>query len=119
GPNGATSLYVREARVDELPEFRLLARGGQYLITSPGNDRPLIGQIDGYSEANALKAVQRLEHMARWTLAARLTNPESSIRPGEVELTILQGDKELKGPEIRLEYRFEKGRGSIRSSRSS
>jgi hypothetical protein len=89
GPNGASSLYVREARAGELPEFRLLAQGGQYLITSPGNDRPLVGQIDGDSEANALKAVRRLEHMARWTLAARLANPESSIRPGEIEMTIL------------------------------
>src|SRR5262249_51497021 len=72
GPNGTPSLYVREAKAGELPEFRLLAQGGRYLITSPGNDRPLVGQIDGYSEANALKAVRRLEHMARWTLTARL-----------------------------------------------
>ena len=110
GPNGAASLYVREAKASEPSGFRLLAQAGQYLITSPGNDRPLVGQIDGYSEANALKAVRRLEHMARWTLAARLTNPESSIWPGEVEMTILQGDQEVAGPEIRLEYRYEGGK---------
>ena len=110
GLNGASSLYVREANAGELPEFRLLAQDGQYLITSPGNDRPLVGQIDGYSEANALKAVRRLEHMARWALTARLANPGSSIRPGEVEMTILQGDQELVDPEIRLEYRYEGGK---------
>jgi hypothetical protein len=110
GANGAASLYVRAAKAGELPDFRLLAQGGQYLITSPGNDRPLVGQIDGYSEANALKAVQRLEHMARWMLAARLTNPDSTIRPGEIEMAILQGDQELVGPEIRLEYRYEGGK---------
>jgi hypothetical protein len=109
GPNGAASPYVRRARAGEPPRFRLFARRGQYLIMRPDDDRPLVGAIDGYSEADALTVVRQLDHIARWTLAAELNNPESSIRPGDVEMAILQGDEELAAPEIRLEYRYEDG----------
>jgi hypothetical protein len=98
------SLYVREAGAGESPDYRLLAREGQYLIAKPGDDRPLVEPIDGYSRANAGKAVEHLEHIACWTAAARLENPTSGIDSAEVELTILQGGKPLEGTALRLEY---------------
>jgi hypothetical protein len=35
GPDGTASVYVREAKIGELPEYRLIARGDQYLLTRP------------------------------------------------------------------------------------
>ena len=105
GPAGKGSLYIREARPGESPEFRLRATNGQYIIAGPANDRPLVDQIDGFTETTARKAVERLEHMARWTLTSRFNNPESTIKGEDVELEILQGSTPLTGSEIRLEYK--------------
>ena len=48
--------------------------------------------------------------MARWTQTARLSNPASTIQPGDVKLTILVDGKEVSGREIRLEYRLKDGK---------
>ena len=100
------------ARVEDvLPATsRLIARDGQFVITRPGEDRPLVAQIDGLNEEGAKRAVERLEHMARWTQTARLSNPASSILPGDVKLTVLVEGKEVSGREIRLEYQFKNGK---------
>lgn len=109
GPGGGPSLYVREARPDEAAEFRLIVRGGQYLIARSADDRPIVGQLDGLTEANARKAVGRLEHVARWTIAARLRNPASTIRPEELDVAVVRDGKEHPGPEIRLDYERKDG----------
>ncbi|HEX8202532.1 MAG TPA: hypothetical protein VF590_18790, partial [Isosphaeraceae bacterium] len=71
----APSLYVREVGPGAPARFRLRAEGGGYAITSPENDRPLVARIEGQSPATARMAVQRLEHLAKWTLASELQNP--------------------------------------------
>ena len=48
--------------------------------------------------------------MARWTQTARLSNPASTIQPGDVKLTILVDGKEVSGREIRLEYQLKDGK---------
>src|SRR5262249_5098623 len=70
----------------------------------PHDDRPLIGQIDGYTEASARQAVERLEHIERWKTTAELNNPVSSIRADELQVEICLNGKPLTGSEIRLEY---------------
>lgn len=110
GPGGKPSMFVREVAGDEKPEFRLLARDGQFLIVKPGDDRPLVGQVDGHDDAGARLAVGRLEHIARWTQTARLSNPASSIKPGDVKVSILVDGEDVAGREIRLEYRLKDGR---------
>ena len=109
-PEGKPSLFIRAAADGDKPEFRLVARDGQFVITRPNDDRPLVAQIDGLNEAGARLAVKRLEHMARWTQTARLSNPASSIQPGDVKLTILADGKEVSGREIRLEYQVKDGK---------
>jgi hypothetical protein len=113
-PGGKGSLYVREAVPPETPEFRLIASKGQYVIAGPQaqGDRPLVGQLDGFSEATAQKAIERLEHIARWTLTSRFNNPDTSIQPEEVELQILQGDALLTGRDIRLQYKQAGGKST-------
>jgi pimeloyl-ACP methyl ester carboxylesterase len=114
GPEQKPSLYVREVEKTENVEFRLLARDGEYLITRPADDRPLVAQIKDYTPQNAFTVVQRLEHIARWTAIAELASPASSrIQPGAVQIQIyrdgaeIEKDSEIKDAQIRLEYQYE------------
>jgi Caspase domain len=111
-PDGKPSLFIRVAAPDENPEFRLIAQNNQFVITKPTDDRPLVAQIDGPNEAGARLAVQRLEHIARWTQTARLSNPGTTILPEDVKLTILVDGKEVSGREVRLEYQIKDGKAT-------
>jgi hypothetical protein len=111
-PDGRSSLFIRVATGEENPEFRLIARDGQFVITKPTDDRPLVAQIDGLNEPGARLAVQRLEHIARWTQTARLSNPASTIQPEDVKLTILVDGKAVSGREVRLEYQIKDGKAT-------
>ena len=82
----------------------MIARDEQYLIAKPDDDRPLVGQVDGYTDASARQAVERLEHIERWKTTAELDNPATSIGPDELQVEILQDGKPLTGSEHRLEY---------------
>lgn len=105
------SLYIREVSNSEQAEFKLLARNQQYLITRPADDRPLVAQIQGYTTATALQAIQRLEHLARWTNIAELSSPATSrIQPDAVRMIIEREGGELQDSQIRLEYRQENGK---------
>jgi hypothetical protein len=109
-PEATPSLFIREASKGEMPELRIVARDGQFVITRPNDERPLVGQIDGLNAAGAKRVVSRVEHIARWTQTAQLGNPASTIRPDDVKLTILVDGKEVSGSEIRLEYRLQNGK---------
>ena len=109
-PEGSPSLFVREVSKDETPEFRIVARDGQFAITRANDDRPLVGQIDGLDPAGARQVVARLEHIARWTQTAQLNNPASTIRPNDIKLSILIDGKEVSGRELRLEYQHKGGK---------
>ena len=100
----SSSLFVREPVGGEAADFRLIARGEQFLIAKPDDDRPLVGQVDGYTETSARQAVERLEHIERWKTTAELDNPTTSIGPDELQVEILRDGKPLTGSEIRLEY---------------
>ena len=107
----ASPRYVREVEKREKAEFRVLARGGQYIITRGADDHPLGAQIKRYTWQNALQVLQRLEHIARWTNTLELLNPANSrIRADAIEMQIITLDgKEIKTPSICLEYRNEDG----------
>ncbi|WP_315785198.1 caspase family protein [Fischerella sp. JS2] len=105
------SLYIREVATPKTAEFKLLARDGQYLITRPADDRPLVASIPGYTDATALQVIQRLEHITRWTNIVELSSPATSrIRPDAVQMLIYQEGQELQDTQIRLEYRQENGK---------
>jgi pimeloyl-ACP methyl ester carboxylesterase len=103
------SLYIREVSSPEQAEFKLLARNEQYIITRPADDRPLVAQIQGYTTATALQAIQRLEHLTRWTNIAELSSPATSrIQPDAVQMIIDREGQELQDLQIRLEYQQKK-----------
>ncbi len=99
----AASKFVREPAEGGAADFRLIARDEQYLIAKPDDDRPLVGQVDGYTDASARLAVERLEHIERWKTTAELDNP-ATIGPDELQVEILQDGKPLTGSEHCLEY---------------
>lgn len=104
------SLYVREVAESERAEFRLLARDSHYLITRPINGRLLVAPIVDYTVENASKAIQSLEHIARWTNIATLSTPAMSrIGSDAVKMQVYQGNSEITKPQICLEYKYENG----------
>lgn len=105
------SLFVREVATHETAEFKLLARDGQYLITRPADDRALVAPISDYTNAAAMQAIQRLEHITRWMNIAELSSPAiSHIPPDAVQILLYRQDGELLlDTQIRLEYQQENG----------
>lgn len=104
------SLYVREVAESERAEFRLLARDSHYLITRPIDGRLLVAPIVDYTVENASKAIQSLEHIARWTNIATLSTPAMSrIGSDAVKMQVYQGSSEITKPQICLEYKYENG----------
>jgi pimeloyl-ACP methyl ester carboxylesterase len=110
GPAQQSSLYLTEVNAVEAAEFKLIARDGQYLISRPADNRPLVAPIQDYTIENAVQAIQRLEHMARWTNILELSSPATSrIQPGAVQLSLIRNGQELQAGEVRLEYELENG----------
>ncbi|MBD2773570.1 caspase family protein [Iningainema tapete] len=102
------SPYVREEQELAKAPFRLLCRNEQYLIARPTDDRPLVDQIDGYTSENADKAIKRLEHIARWTTIAELSNTATTqIKAGDVKMELIFTSEELsQSKQMRLQYKF-------------
>jgi hypothetical protein len=110
-PGNLPSLYLQEVVIPENAEFQLIARDGQYLITRPLDDRPIVAQIQGYTESNALQAIERLEHITRWTNIAELSSPAtSSIPTSAVQMVIYQEGQEVKDATINLQYQQQNGK---------
>jgi Caspase domain len=110
-PGNQPSLYLTEVASPENAEFKLLARNGQYLITRPADDRPIVAQIQSYTETTALQAIERLEHITRWTNIAELSSPAtSSIQASAVQMVISQEGQEVKDATINLQYQQQNGK---------
>ncbi|HEY9672889.1 MAG TPA: hypothetical protein V6D11_15705, partial [Waterburya sp.] len=109
-PEHQQSLYVCEVAESERAEFRLIARDSQYLIARPLDGSLLVAPIVDYTVENASKAIQSLEHIARWTNIATLSTPAiSRISSDAVKMQVYQGNLEITKPQIRLEYNYENG----------
>ena len=105
-----SSLYIAEVSEPEAAEWQLIACEDKYIITRPVDDRPLVAPISQYNEANASQAIQRLEHLTRWTNIAELTSSATSRISGDaVQMSIYQNDQELTDTNIRLSYYQENG----------
>lgn len=101
-PAGAASLYVQEDAAS--PRLRLFARNNEYILTRAGDEKPVTSILQGYSEPNALKVRQRLEHMARWLRTVELENPTTALPPDAFTLAVLRDGKEVSPDDPVLEY---------------
>ena len=106
------SPYVREEQDLAKAQFRLLCRNEQYLIARPTDDRPLVAQIEGYTKDSADKAIKRLEHIARWTTIAELSNTAATqIKAGDVKMELIFAGKESsQSKQMRLNYTYKEGK---------
>jgi pimeloyl-ACP methyl ester carboxylesterase len=115
--NGQPSLYVAPAAPEEIADYYLEAKNGQYWIKLVlESDRPQVPPIPknpqeaGYTEQQARLAIQRLEHIARWHNTLELKSPAvSRIKSNDLKLEIVKvaadGSKTAKSAaEIALEY---------------
>lgn len=112
GIGGKPSLYVREVENLVDAQYRLWAHKSQYLITKPTDNRPLVKQLDGYSQGNAHKAVENLEHIARWTAVVQLEGtPSSRISANAVTMQFYQADgTEIVNSPLSLTYQYQAGK---------
>ncbi|MBW4546792.1 MAG: caspase family protein [Symplocastrum torsivum CPER-KK1] len=127
GPDGGHSLFVHQVDVGTDADYNLLVRNGQYGITQPTDDRPLVAPIPvkpdeaGYTSERAQQVIQRLEHIARWNNILELSSPATSrIKPNDVEMEVIilsgrdtsaspQNDSTKGAAEQRVEYSYENG----------
>lgn len=116
---GKPSLYVRQVTEPKDADYHLLTENGQYWITQPEDDRPVVAPIPedvhqaSFSDDTAIQAIFRLEHIARWHNILELSTPATSrIKADDLQIEIipLSGRLEsLSGSEMRVEYTYENG----------
>lgn len=98
------SLYVREVSTNS-SEFKVLARNGEYIITRPADGVPIVASIENYTEDSAVKIIQRLEHITRWTNLSELSSTANSrISTDAIQMEIYQDNEILSDGEIHLNY---------------
>lgn len=108
GDLGGESLYVGEAYDDAT--LLLTAFDEKYIIRYASNEKPLTSALDGYTEANAVLAVRRLEHIARWKTIKDLSNPASTIPSGTIQVTAHSNGKAVRGRSVGMEYEHRDGK---------
>jgi pimeloyl-ACP methyl ester carboxylesterase len=133
GANEGSSLYVRRVDTSAEADYKLLARDGQYWLTLPTDDRPLVAPLPekplglaSYTTEHALQVVQRLEHIARWTNTLELESPATTrIKPDDLKMEIVLYGHEAssddpnvangalsEASDMRLEYEYQDGEWS-------
>ena len=111
GPD-APSLLVRESDL-AAAEYRLLAdaAAGRYRIRRATEAQKLAVDTDGLDAESALVVAYRLEHIARWVTAARLTNPATQLPRDALSLEIFReradGKLELLDTASGVRYEYE------------
>jgi pimeloyl-ACP methyl ester carboxylesterase len=127
--NERPSLYLRRVDTSADADYKLLARDGQYWLTLPTDDRPLVAPLPekpdraSYTPERALQVIQRLEHIARWTNTLELESPATTrIKPDDLKMEIvLYGheaslsdgeNSETITSDLRLEYEYNDGEWS-------
>jgi pimeloyl-ACP methyl ester carboxylesterase len=131
GPDDTPSLIVREATEADVaasgvsPErevgreavapLTLTARDDRYLIRRTDDAYPLMVPVEqGYTDFAAKRAVERLEHVARWLQLAQLENKTSALPPDAVSLEVYAVKEDGSSGEridptgtVRLPYRWQ------------
>jgi pimeloyl-ACP methyl ester carboxylesterase len=103
--NSQPSAYLREVSDNETAEFKVVVANGEYIITRPADGVPIVNQIPGYSQDSAIKVIQRLEHITRWTNLSELSSPANSqISADAIQLEIYQNNQVVSDSDICFNY---------------
>lgn len=107
----ATQFYIQEVKHSSEADLNLIAkndlrtlRTGEgtprpgYLINRPTDrdDQPLVEQIEGFNAGSAEKAIEYLNHIARWNRILGIHNPGSSLGSESVRIELYRPDVEEK-----------------------
>lgn len=109
---GTPSLLARESDLAGA-EYRLLADAdaGRYRIRRATEAQRLAVDTPGLDFDGAAVVAQRLEHIARWVSAARLTNPATELPRDAISLEIFReradGELELLDTASGVRYEYE------------
>jgi len=96
------SLFLKEA--PESSVYTLRAENNRYVITRSEEQRHLFRPDDNYDLSSATKALQKLEHMARWEQKLLIDNPGSQIPSDAVHLIITTGGRQFRDEDVELQY---------------
>src|SRR5262249_51828201 len=117
-PGNKPSLLVREVKGGAT--LRLLADTDGYRVRNIADDHPLAVRVAGLNPESARKAVEHLEHIARWQQIAELKNQRSAIRSDAIKMEILSYNSDSRdgqpidaatlGRELRLSYEKKAGK---------
>jgi hypothetical protein len=106
------SVYIRQVPNRDDAQLWLQCHNQEYWIRLKGDERSLVAPIQGFTSDNAKRAIERLEHIARWMTIRDLPSPPASrIQPDDIEIELLfRGEyTSLKDSEIRREYQYQDG----------
>jgi len=73
---------LRLVESNQNPEYNVLASGGKYLITLPGNERPLTQQTTGAAPGDVQEVLGHLKKIRHWAFVKHLRN-EQVVFPAE------------------------------------
>jgi hypothetical protein len=107
------SVYIRQVQNRDDAQLWLQCRNQEYGIRLKGDERSLVVPIQGFSSDNAKRAIERLEHIARWMTIRDLPSPPASrIQPDDIEMELLfEGENgSPKDKEIRRQYQDKQGK---------
>ncbi|MCO6475163.1 MAG: caspase family protein, partial [Phaeodactylibacter sp.] len=92
-----------------MADYCIHARQGAWFLSRLFDDIPLFQKVQGYTEAAATDFLNRLETVAHWQQLLRLSNPASSIRDNELDISLYRvrepGNTEDDAPVDLLDWR--------------
>lgn len=106
------SVYIRQVTNRDDAQLWLECRNQEYWIRLKDDERSLVAPIQGFTPDNAKRAIERLEHIARWMTIRDLSSPPASrIQPDDIQMELLfEGENgSPKEKEIRRQYQSKQG----------
>jgi Caspase domain len=107
------SVYIHPVLNGDEAQLCLQCYNQEYSIRLQGENRSLMAPIYGFTLNNAKKAIERLEHIARWMTIRDLKSPSvSRIQPDDIKMELLfeNENSSFYPGEIRREYQFKQGK---------
>lgn len=106
------SVYIRQVPNRDDAQLWLQCRNQEFWIRLKGDERSLVAPIQGFTPDNAKRAIERLEHIARWMTIRDLPSPPATrIQPDDIEMELLfEGENgSPKEKDIRRQYQYKQG----------
>lgn len=105
----SSSVYIRQVTNRDDAQLWLQCRNQEYWIRLKDDERFLVAPIQGFTPDNAKRAIERLEHIARWMTIRDLPSPPTStIQPDDIQMEFFfKGENSaITDNEIRRTYQY-------------